>query len=211
MDFDISTPTGARTVRISLPSLPYGVLVSGGFDSSLLLALVLMTRAQENHRVPMTAYNVRRGYGTEAFAEEIVRRLGLHFGVTIHLEHLPLPPETPHQESVMNPTVRLLDAGRIIKAFVADTTNPPIETPGSLQPVRLPVCDQFKYRRWALPFLHLDKSHTVGLVRQLGLTFIETHSHTCTRKEAFRCGQCFQCMERAWAYQTLGLTDPGEH
>ena len=211
MDFDISTPTGARTVNICLPPFRYGVLVSGGFDSSLLLALILMARAEKKIKTPFTAYNVRRGCGTEKFSEEMVQMMEWYFSTSIQFEHLDMLPETPHEVQVRNSTVPLLNAGRIMTAICADTTNPPIDTPGWLAPMRVSVEDQFKYKRWSLPLLHLDKSHTVGLVRKLGLHFIETHSHTCTQLDQYRCGKCFQCQERAWAYRTLGLTDLGQH
>lgn len=211
MDFNISTPTGDRTVTIGLPPLHFGVMVSGGFDSSLMLALVLMTRRHQRIKAPFTAYNVRRGSGTEQFSKEMVQMLADRFGTSIDFEYLDLPPDTHHHVQVKHPIAKLMEQGKVLVTMLADTQNPPIETPGWLAPDRLPVADQFKYKRWSWPFIHMDKTHTIALVRQLDLTFIETHSHTCTQQDSGRCGKCFQCQERAWGYRTLGLTDPGEH
>lgn len=210
MDFHVTTPSGSRTVSINLPPLPYGVMVSGGFDSSLLLALVMITRAAEGHLVPFTCFNIRRGGGTERFSRQVVDLMRLHFDRPIQLEHVDLPVGVPHSKSVPTPMVPILDSGRVCQIISGDTTNPPIATPGWQQPQREALEDQFKYKRWQMPMLHIDKSHTVALVRQLGLHFIEHYSHTCTEQDQWRCRQCFQCQERAWGYTSQGLIDPGE-
>jgi 7-cyano-7-deazaguanine synthase in queuosine biosynthesis len=90
----------------------------------------------------------------------------------------------------------------------ADTTNPTVELPG-LAPVRVPVEEQDKWQNYKLPFLHLDKSHTVQLAHDLGLDWLPKMTHTCTESPDIRCGQCWQCNERAWAFNLLGLEDTG--
>lgn len=34
-------------------------------------------------------------------------------------------------------------------------------------------------------------------------------THTCIEQKTGRCGQCFQCNERRWAFSQLAKTDPG--
>jgi 7-cyano-7-deazaguanine synthase in queuosine biosynthesis len=34
-------------------------------------------------------------------------------------------------------------------------------------------------------------------------------THSCTEQKNGRCGKCWQCTERAWAFDKLGKTDTG--
>jgi hypothetical protein len=210
MDFSVETATGKRTISIVLPDRPYGVLVSGGLDSSVLLSLILMTRAKENSTVPFTAFNIKRGVGTELFSEKMMWWTSVYFKQEFPFQHLELPPDTPHYDCLRIPGVSLLNGGKVACLFSADTSNPP----GFVHhqaPERTPVEKQFSFPRWRLPFLHCDKSHIVQLMYDLRLTFIEHLSHTCFAQNIYRCGKCFQCMERAWAYSTTGNLDSGIH
>lgn len=211
MIFDVSTPTGDRRIQITLPkSGRVGILTSGGIDSSVMLAMVLMTRKLENPDLPFVALNVKRGFGTERFSKVMISKMEEHFEMEIPFEHLDIAPDVPHYKCLTEPVVPLLDQGTITKVFSADTSNPTAFN-HEQAPNRTPVSDQFKFRRWGLPFLHCDKSHVVALMHQLNLGFIETLSHTCFAQDEYRCKVCFQCEERAWAYKTLQLTDHGEH
>jgi tRNA(Ile)-lysidine synthase TilS/MesJ len=209
MNFNVSTPTGDRVISIDIPQRPYGVLVSGGVDSSLMLALILMAQREAGSKVRWCALNIKRGFGTEEFSEAVVRRMGEHFGVQIPFEHVNIKPDVHHSECLRAPILPLMNMGLFHRMFSADTTNPPVEIEGS--PVRVTLDEAAKYKTWSLPLLHCDKTHTVSLIRQLGLNFIETESHTCVAQDRYRCGVCFQCQERAWAYRVLGFTDPGVH
>lgn len=212
MDFTVTTPQGTRTVSIKLPGMHYGVLMSGGFDSALMLALILEARKQEQHKVPFTVYTVQRGMGAEEFAINMAGLMEEHFKVNLNMVFLGMPPGLPHNKEVGVPAASVVGAWLVGKMFSGATSNPPIDTGKWLAPTR-PSLDAQKpgFKRWVYPMLHLDKSHTVAMVRERGYDFIETNSHTCTQLPKGRCGECFQCQERAWAYRTLGVTDPGEH
>lgn len=211
MDFHISTPTGDRRIQITLPKTGrIGILTSGGIDSSVMLATILMTRKIENPDLPFVALNVKRGFGTERFTRVMIDKMEDYFDVQIPIQHLDIAADVPHFKCLTNPAVPLLDNGDVTKVFSADTSNP-VGFVHEQAPNRTPVADQFKYQRWGLPFLHCDKSHVVALMHKMNFTFIETLSHTCFAQDEYRCRVCFQCEERAWAYKTLSLTDHGEH
>jgi 7-cyano-7-deazaguanine synthase in queuosine biosynthesis len=211
MRFSVTTPTGARDIDIVLPHVgPYGVLVSGGIDSSVMLALILMARKQEQSDVPFTALNVKRGYGTEAFSAVMVNRMAQHFGVPIHYRNLDLPEGTPHHECLTTPVVPLLKLREYRMVFSGDTSNPPALEHAEA-PNREPVENQDKYAGWKLPLLHCDKSHIVQLMYDLDLDFIADESHTCYAQNRLRCNVCFQCTERAWAFKMVGRPDTGQH
>lgn len=211
MDFHVSSPTGDRTIKIVLPkSGRIGILTSGGIDSSVMLAAILMTRKIENPDLPFIALNVKRGFGTERFSRAMISKMEEHLDMEIPFEHISLPEDTPHHECLTTPIVPLLNLGIITKVFSADTSNP-ANFVHEQAPNRTPARDQFKFSRWGLPFLNCDKSHVVSLMHQLDLGFVELMSHTCFAQDEYRCKVCFQCEERAWAYKTLNLTDHGEH
>lgn len=211
MDFHVSTPTGDRKIQIILPqSGNICILASGGIDSSVLLSTILMARQAESPNLPFTVLNIKRGLGTEEFSRAMVNKLEDHFGVEIPFQYVDLDPSVHHSECLTNPIVPLLDRGDYTHCFNAETSNPA----GFVHvgaPNRTPVKNQFKFKKWRMPFLHCDKTHIVQLMHQLNLSFIETMSHTCFAQARYRCKTCFQCEERAWAYKTLNLTDPGEH
>jgi hypothetical protein len=208
MDFQTHTPTGVRTIRITIPREPFGVLMSGGLDSSVMMCLILQTYLLEGSTVPFCAINVRRGFGTEVFFARMIDRISSLFQRQIDTISLPLPPGTADKDCLTVPAIPFLDNSPYKSVFSADTSNPE-GVRVDQAPERTPVEKQFSFKRWHLPFLHCDKSHVVQLMYNLGLTFIETESHTCFASQDLRCGNCFQCQERAWAYKTLDLTDNG--
>lgn len=56
-----------------------------------------------------------------------------------------------------------------------------------------------------LPFEHFSKVDIIKTFFDLGLTDILDNTHSCGRPVELPCGECFNCRERAWAYQQLGM------
>jgi hypothetical protein len=54
-----------------------------------------------------------------------------------------------------------------------------------------------------LPFLTLYKYHVIDLANRLRIDISETQS--CLEWKNGHCGKCWQCREKKWAYQQLGL------
>lgn len=211
MQFNVSSPSGDRTIDLNLPkSGRIAVLLSGGLDSAVMLSLILMAKQKENLDLNIIAINVMRGRGTEEFSESMLNAINSHFNEKIVLHHIKVPPNVDDATAILHSTAPLTNAPALFKnIFCGSTTNPPIDHPGA--PIRASVDKQHAFIKWRMPFLHCDKSHTVALMKHLGLDFIEELSHTCTETESLRCGECFQCTERAWAYSELGLIDKGKY
>lgn len=189
MMYRVETRTGPRTISIELPDEPFGVLISGGFDSTLLLYLV----ASQAGERPFFTCNVQRGTGTEKAAVRVVKAAIYRFGCKI--THRQLCTVGAHNVQVLNAAESYLKTGEVKKLLVADTTNPPDLEEG---PWRQPVENQFAFPKWSFPFLHCDKSHMVALAEQLGFDDVFDLTHTCTDYADLECGQCWQCRERAW-------------
>jgi 7-cyano-7-deazaguanine synthase in queuosine biosynthesis len=56
-----------------------------------------------------------------------------------------------------------------------------------------------------LPFKDLEKTHTIEAFYKLGIEHLLPYTHSCGADLDMPCGKCFNCLERAWAYNTLGL------
>ena len=59
------------------------------------------------------------------------------------------------------------------------------------------------------PFWDITKEETVKLIKELNLTEIPKITHTCTGSKSIRCGVCWQCCERAWAFAKNNFIDEG--
>lgn len=60
-----------------------------------------------------------------------------------------------------------------------------------------------------LPFFTYTKDELVRLYIKHDLDALFKITHTCTETTNTRCRICWQCKERAWAFNKCGYTDPG--
>ena len=201
------TTTGDRYTEIILPSKPYKVFVSGGFDSALLL-FILCSQARDINQSTVTAAVVDRGFGSVNFARRVCSWAGQRTGIKVDVQELKISPELPHGQHISEPAASLHEQGFI--TISADTQNPEnVDFPGA-EPKRIPPNSRFT--NWLFPFSGIDKTHTLFIAKQLGvLDEIATITHTCTDSHDLRCGKCWQCSERIWAFDQLGWTDIGKY
>ena len=207
MMYRTRTPTGDGYINVQLPLKPYKVFVSGGFESALLLYL-LTKEAQAQQQNTISVAVVDRGLASVDFARSVCAWVENKTNVNIDIEVLTIAPDLPHGRHINEPAERLHARGLILVS--ADTQNPPsVELPG-VAPRR--VAANSHYDNWFYPFSGVDKSHTVWLANHQGiLNDISAITHTCTETDGLRCGQCWQCSERAWAFNLLGYTDIGQY
>jgi 7-cyano-7-deazaguanine synthase in queuosine biosynthesis len=74
------------------------------------------------------------------------------------------------------------------------------------QPILSKETDKFK-----TPLARLNKSHIVDLIVQLKLEYLFYITHSCSyhKYQIGRCKVCNGCNERSWAFEQLGISDPG--
>lgn len=60
-----------------------------------------------------------------------------------------------------------------------------------------------------LPVFDLNKDSIVSLALELNLENLIATTKTCQEEREIRCGVCFKCQERAWAFEQVGVADPG--
>jgi hypothetical protein len=57
-----------------------------------------------------------------------------------------------------------------------------------------------------LPFARVPKYEIIQTFYDLGISHILHNTHSCGLPDDKPCGHCFNCRERLWAYNMLGMT-----
>ena len=185
-----------------------GVMVSGGFDSAILLYLVLKEIQDTNRNIKLTVFNVPNVKdNADYFSNQVVNFLEKHFNKTISDIRSIGDGTLPHNQIIQKPGRYIGENKLVEKLYVGVNQNPPIKFPIAGPWRRDPndiIPDNLSY-----PFLKLYKTHILDLYSQFGMLELANITHSCTETLNNRCNQCFQCYERAWAYKELNLVDTG--
>lgn len=183
----------------------YGIMLSGGLDSAVLLYLMLKECPTANIQI----FYIAKYDGSYTYLDKIIEYLNSVFDIT-----LPKPIEVGfpgiHHTQINQVGIRqvLIKYPEIEKLFIGINQNPPQPwgNPKWVFPDR-PTSNT--NTRIEMPFMMLYKTHIVDLVDQFEIQALANLTHTCTEQVSGRCLKCFQCNERLWAYETLGLKDTG--
>jgi hypothetical protein len=184
----------------------YGLMMSGGLDSAVLLYLML----KDCPTASIQPFYIAKHDGSYAYIDGIIEYINLLFNIRLP-DPIKVGSPDIHHTQINQTGIRhvLIKYPEIEKLFIGINQNPP-------QPWGDPKW-QFPNRpisnsnpRIEMPFMMLYKTHIVDLVDQLEIQALANLTHTCTEQVTGRCLKCFQCSERMWAYQTLGLTDHGK-
>jgi hypothetical protein len=91
------------------------------------------------------------------------------------------------------------------------TKNPPCIINSTTSPPFRKNADkaQEKYPKFTGPFSHLTKDKIIMIACDIGAHHAMIMSHTCTQVPAGRCNECWQCKERAWAFDQNNMLDYG--
>jgi hypothetical protein len=185
--------------------IKYGIMLSGGLDSTVLLYLML-------ERCPTASiqpFYIAKHDGSFAYIDGIIEYINMLFNIRMPTPIKVGSPDISHSQ-INQVGIRhvLFKYPKIEKLYIGINQNPP-------QPWGDPKW-QFPNRptsnnspRLEMPFLQLYKTHIVDLVDQFKIQALADLTHTCTEQVTGRCLKCFQCNERMWAYETLGLKDTG--
>ena len=205
-----------------------GVVVSGGFDSSVLYWLI---KEVCNHRgqecIPFTVPKVD---GALTYANRMLewhsqktRTKRLH-PIVINQEGVDWNRNDYQGEEVaqqlLNGIKEIIDNNMADVVFTGVNDYPPhyktlcsYHTPAPRNKVSesdyvhngQPIQDIIKQ-----PFADYTKDFLVRLAWEAGiLDDVAEFSHSCVEQIRGRCGECFWCNERSWAFQEAGLSDIG--
>lgn len=194
-----------RTINLLLPStrsLKIAAFISGGIDSAILYYMLLAVNQELGNLHQIMPFTVLRSEGSQYFSGPVVAHIHDYFGI---------PPVAPR--AVGDPTLR---DDQQVKSGLQDVWRMGYDRAytGLIQQLPQHMIDwtPIPYQqsnRFKAPLHHLNKSHVIDLVNQLGQSGLFYITHTCTVHQVGRCGSCNGCRERQWGFDQLGLTDPG--
>ncbi len=184
-------------------SVPYGIMLSGGLDSAVLLYLML----KDCPTADIQPFYIAKHDGSHNYIPGIISYLENIFQVNLPKPTRVGTPDIHHtvinqvgiQEALIKyPNIRYL--------YIGINQNPPQPwgNPNWVFPVR-PTKNTNP--RLVMPFMMLYKTPIVDILLQENQQELLTLTHTCTEQPVGKCGICFQCGERAWALEQLGIQD----
>lgn len=182
-----------------------GISVSGGFDSALLSYLIFETRAELGTDNIVEFFTVPRYDDSVIHAKRIIDFIDGRFNIGAYSTHTIVGnPDIHHSLQVDSGLREMLACDRLDIILAGENIVPPEdEVPGG------PIRYRGKPAKLYKPFFDYTKDVIIQLAIDKNLTEVMELSHTCTESKMYRCGNCWQCKERAWAFRQCNYTDPG--
>lgn len=183
-------------------NLRYGIMLSGGLDSAVLLALILL----ENKDINVQPFTIPKTDGAILYADPVIEHINSKFGTAIPNTIKVGDPTVHHRQQSKTAVKEIFEQHSIDKLLIAINQNPDElnSLPGA--PKRDTRSDN---PRILFPFVDLLKTDIVKLAVENNLTDLFNVTHSCTEQQIGRCGICWQCTERSWTFNKLGLVDTG--
>ena len=185
-----------------------GVMLSGGLDSAVLLSLISKEISEKKLPINVQVFTVPKFDGSINQVDSIISYISKKFNVKILPKIVVGDPTLYHRSQNESGIREVLTTYKSIKQlFLGINQNPPLKFKVSgTYPDRVASSDHPNIK---IPFVNLYKTHIVDLIYQFSLEELLNITHTCTEQQEGRCGKCFQCSERQWAFEQLGKVDTG--
>ena len=199
-----------RQVEIKFPEgkQRIGVMLSGGADSAILLYMLALERKMANSNQELITFTVARPDGAWDYVGAIVDKINTMLSID-----LPAPIQVGdatlhHSKQGRSGELEARSKYNIDHFYYGSQQHPPrelIELPGDY-PNRP---DKIELPGTTIPFALVDKRHTLGLYEVFQAWSLIELTHSCTALTKGRCGECYNCKEREWAFVALDVIDPG--
>jgi hypothetical protein len=180
----------------------YGFLLSGGLDSAVLLGLML----QELPHISIQPFTIPKTDGAALYVQPILDFFNKRFNTllpnTIHVGD----PTVHHRSQSRTAVEEIWKKHDVDFLYNAVNQNPPILNNDPYAPQRDTKSSNPKI---VLPFVSLLKDDVLKLMYENGLEELVDMTHSCTEWKVGRCGKCWQCRERQWAFDEIGKIDTG--
>lgn len=195
----------------------YGIMLSGGVDSAILFYLILKTYQERGWTPKVQPFTMRKNNESVASATRMLEYISTQFPeYTIPATIEVGDPNTHHRlagEAAWKEIKR--DYPWISFVFYGSNKVPPWDYSTRKKdefglPIGRPERSKGEGGIVYLPFLHIYKYHTLDLIYEHGQEKLLELARSCTERiTGHRCGSCFQCSERAWAFNYFRRIDPG--
>jgi NH3-dependent NAD+ synthetase len=183
-------------------NISYGLLLSGGLDSAILLYLLIL----ENKNLKIQPFTIPKYDGAYLYADPIIdffnKKFSLNISKTIKVGN----PNAHHSQQNVSAVKEIFKNYQIDQLFIAINTVPESlkDYPGT--PNRATVSLDPKI---VFPFVDLTKDKILSILFENNLEELIPLTHSCTEQTEGRCKVCWQCKEREWAFNQLGKQDTG--
>lgn len=196
---DLQIPKGNRI----------GIMVSGGADSAILLYLITKMNKERNDPCELVTFTVPKTDGSKPFAEIVVGYVSHLLGVELNTPIIVGDPTLHHSVQVLSGRNEAMEKHNIDCMIYGSQQVPPrelidIDWEYPFRPDKVEVLPDVY-----CPFALVDKRHTLELYRVFDRMDLLSLTHSCTMVANGRCMKCFNCIERQWALDSLGIADPG--
>jgi hypothetical protein len=189
-------------------NLKYGIMLSGGLDSAVLLYLIL----KENKNINMQPFSIPKNDGSYLYVNKILKYFETIFQIDIPDTILVGDSNAHHTQQSKTAVIEILKKYPTIDFIYFATNQNPVNDfdyslyPTGSYPNRVKGSEHPKI---LMPFIEKYKDEILKTVFDNDQEELLLLTHSCTEQKTGRCGQCFQCNERAWAFRQLDKTDPG--
>jgi hypothetical protein len=178
------------------------IMISGGLDSAVLLAMLA------SNGIMPTTFTVDKVDGSYNNTIKLIDWMNGRWGWTIPHPQKVGNPKLHHSQQTRSAVIQVLVHNMCDRLYNGINQNPPElqHLPGAPDRTINNIPDKL-----VIPFFKLQKIHIIDLMFQLGFEELSEHTHSCTEQTEGRCGKCWQCTERQFAFSKLGLTDTGTY
>lgn len=184
-------------------NLKYGILLSGGLDSAVLLYLII----RDYPMIDIQPFTIPKHDGAILYADPVIDHFNKKFKLVIPKTIAVGDPNVYHRLQSKTAVKELFEKYTVDRLFIAINQNPPelADLPGA--PQRDQKSDNPKI---LFPFVDLYKNDILKIMIDEDQLDLADITHSCTEQQIGRCDRCWQCTERAWAFKQLDLLDTGK-
>ncbi len=180
----------------------YGILLSGGIDSAVLLALLL----KYYPTISIQPYTIPKHDGASNYVNNIIAHLNEKFKSLVPQTLYVGDPNVHHRQQSRTAVLEIFEKYSIDFLFNGLNQNPPELANDEGAPLRDTVSTSPKI---ILPFVNFYKDKILELMYENNLEELAEITHSCTELQMTRCHQCWQCRERKWAFAQINKLDKG--
>jgi hypothetical protein len=181
----------------------YGLLLSGGIDSAILLYLLIKSNANIN----LQPFTIPKTDGAYLYADPIINHFNQKFKLSISKTIQVGDPTVHHRLQSTTAIQDIFEKNPVDYLFVGINQNP-------LELNALPGAPQRDKKstdpRIIFPFVDLYKHNILEFMYADNQEDLIDITHSCTEQQVGRCNRCWQCTERMWAFKQLDKTDTGQ-
>ena len=180
----------------------YGIMLSGGLDSAVLMYMLI----RDNPLINLQPFTIPKFDGAFMYANPIIDHFNKKFNLSIPETILVGDPTAHHREQSTTAVKDIFANYPVDILFNAINQNPPELNELAGAPKRDTKSDN---PRIIFPFVALYKDSILKIMFNNLQEDLMDITHSCTEQQHGRCGVCWQCTERKWAFKQLDKEDTG--